>query len=76
MKYILVLVVVWVGYQLWRRARIAEQAEHERPRRDPAVPMVMVACAHCGTHLPQTDALALDGAFFCNADHRDRHVRP
>jgi uncharacterized protein len=75
MKYILVLVVVWVGYQLWRRARIADQAAKERPPQPVNTPMAMVACAHCGTHLPQTEALSDNGHFFCNVEHRDRHAR-
>jgi uncharacterized protein len=75
MKYILVLVVVWVGYQLWRRARIADQVAKERPPQPVNTPMAMVACAHCGTHLPQTEALSDNGHFFCNAEHRDRHAR-
>ncbi len=75
MKYILVLVVVWVGYQLWRRARIANQTEQGRPAQQNQGPMAMVACAHCGTHLPQTEALSEGGQFFCHAEHRDRHAR-
>ena len=75
MKYILVLVVVWVGYQLWRRARIADQAAQERPPQPNQTPMAMVACAHCGTHLPATEALSNGGHFFCNAEHRDHHAR-
>jgi uncharacterized protein len=75
MKYILVLVVVWVGYQLWRRARIADQAAQKSPPQPSHAPLAMVACAHCGTHLPQTEALSDNGHFFCNAEHRDRHAR-
>jgi uncharacterized protein len=75
MKYILVLIVVWVGYQLWRRARIADQAAQERSQRQPDTPMAMVVCAHCGTHLPKTEALTHGGHFYCNAEHRDRHVK-
>lgn len=74
MKYILVLVVVWVGYQLWRRARIADQAAPKYPSQPNQTPVAMVACAHCGTHLPATEALSNDGHFFCNAEHRDRHA--
>lgn len=74
MKYILVLVVVWVGYHLWRKGRMAERAQSEPAPRSPAKPLAMVACAHCGTHLPRTEALASNGLFFCSAEHRERHV--
>lgn len=72
MKYLLVLAVVWIGYHLWRKQRIADQTKPKAPAR--ADPMVMVACTHCGTHLPQTEALAHDGRFYCGPEHRDRHV--
>jgi uncharacterized protein len=31
----------------------------------------MVACAHCGVHLPRSDALAARGLHYCSATHRD-----
>lgn len=74
MKYILVLVVIWVGYYLWRKARIADMAEKDRPKRDTSKPVVMVACAHCGTHMPSSEALCAGADFYCSADHRDRHA--
>jgi len=34
----------------------------------------MVACAHCGLHLPRSDALVLGNAsrpaYYCSAEHR------
>ena len=72
MKYLLVLAVVCLGYHLWRKQRMAHQAKSEDPARTD--PVVMVACAHCGTHLPQTEALAHGGHFYCGREHRDRHV--
>lgn len=74
MKYILVLLVVWVGYHLWRKGRIADMKEQERPKPKATTPQTMVMCAHCGTHLPSTEALQTSGAFYCSAEHRERHV--
>lgn len=74
MKYILVLLVVWVGYHLWRKGRMADTGPSKSAQRSPAKPLAMVACAHCGTHLPSTDALQVDGVFYCSAEHRERHV--
>ena len=74
MKYILVLLVVWVGYHLWRKGRIADVAKPQVPQRSPAKPLAMVACAHCGTHLPNSEALQAGGVFYCNAEHRERHA--
>ncbi|MDP4622231.1 MAG: PP0621 family protein [Hydrogenophaga sp.] len=74
MKYILVLLVVWVGYHLWRKGRMADTAPSKPAQRSPTKPLAMVACAHCGTHLPSTDALQVGGVFYCSAEHRERHV--
>ena len=35
----------------------------------------MVSCAHCGVHLPRSDALAARRLHFCSAAHRDAPPR-
>ena len=38
----------------------------------PSAPLEgMVACAHCGVHLPASEALRDHGRSYCNAAHRD-----
>lgn len=75
MKYLLVLLVIVVAVGIWRNKRRAELAEHKTagPKPVPALkePQNMVACAHCGLHLPQADAMT-DGAnqYYCSAEHR------
>ncbi len=36
-----------------------------------AKPQQMVSCSHCDLHLPQNDALAQDGRYYCCAEHRE-----
>jgi uncharacterized protein len=31
----------------------------------------MVTCAHCGVHLPRSEALAVRSLHYCSAAHRD-----
>jgi hypothetical protein len=31
----------------------------------------MVACRHCGVYVPESEAIAADGAHYCSAAHRD-----
>ena len=31
----------------------------------------MVSCAHCGVHLPRSEALAARSLHYCSASHRD-----
>lgn len=35
----------------------------------------MVCCAHCGLHLPQAEASAANGQFFCSPAHQQRGAR-
>lgn len=73
MKYLLVLVVV-VGI-LWllmrQRSRPAAAERGAKPGRPPDQPAAMLACAHCGVHLPLDDALNdAAGQVFCSEAHR------
>jgi len=77
MKYlVLVLVVVVVLWLLQGKHRAAA------PRRaPPKLPPVedMVSCAHCGLHLPRSEAVSGRGGYFCGEAHRaayDRHNAP
>ncbi|MBO9516320.1 MAG: hypothetical protein J7549_19570 [Variovorax sp.] len=78
MKYLLVLAVVVIAIWLWRKGREEELRERVRQqpqptRHRPAVgaPTEMVRCAHCGLHLPATDAIrSAAGRPYCSAAHR------
>lgn len=84
MKYLLVLLVVVVAAMIWLGGRRRTPADKPRADGKPgpagagkaepgkgAAPTTMLACAHCGVHLPQAEAL-LDsqGRPFCGAEHR------
>ncbi|AOG24971.1 PP0621 family protein [Acidovorax sp. RAC01] len=72
MKYLVLLAVLVVAFGIWRSRRRSEAAPSSEPRRPLALPQDMVACAHCGVHVPQADAVVLAGHTFCSAEHRDR----
>jgi uncharacterized protein len=70
MKYLIVIVVV--GAVLWsmfgRERRVSAPPPRPAP---PRLPVNMVACAHCGVHLPQTEALFdVAGRPYCSEGHR------
>jgi uncharacterized protein len=79
MKYLLVLAVLWIAIWLWRKNRREEMREEMRERAakaqrtpaPPGPPQAMVRCAHCGLHLPATDAIAGPGGAYCSTAHRE-----
>ncbi|MBI2277649.1 MAG: hypothetical protein HYU74_09880 [Dechloromonas sp.] len=67
MKFLLLVALLGVLWWVWKkRAAVPPPA----PRSDPP-PEKMVTCAHCGVHLPESDALQEGGRAYCNAAHRD-----
>ena len=82
MKYLLVLLVVVIGLFLLmgRVRRPRPPDEPPRPDRSPppaatpaakASPVPMLACAHCGVHLPSEEArLDAAGRGYCGDAHR------
>lgn len=68
MKYLVLLAVLGIAYALWRNQHRREQVrQHHKIK----APQDMVACAHCGVHLPRCDALVKTGQHFCSPAHRD-----
>ena len=69
MKYLLVLIVVAIAIGIWRSRRPSDPTSAARPM---ALPQDMLACARCGMHIPQTEALMTGKLAYCCADHQRR----
>lgn len=57
-----VLILVW----------LVRRALRERQRGAPTVPGApgeLVACAHCGVHLPRAEARSASGGEYCSEEH-------
>ena len=74
MKYLVLLVVLVLGYAWWRGQRRAESPPPRRPT-PAATPQDMVACAHCGVHLPRSEALTHGPRTYCCAEHQREDAR-
>lgn len=74
MKYLLLLLVLVVAAAWFWRGRRRDEPGARGPAARPgagAGPADMVACAHCGVHLPQPEALFdAAGRAFCSDAHR------
>ena len=70
MKYLIILVLVLVVAWQWRNAR-AQNAKAKAARKQAAAeaPVDVVACAHCGLHLPLQDAVQGKAGLYCDARH-------
>lgn len=82
MKYLLLLLVV-MGLVFLSGVRKGRGAGGRSPGREPepgsagrpagAQAAMMVSCAECGTHLPESEAFPGRGGHFCSIEHRQRH---
>ncbi len=68
-----VLLLVWLLLGRTRRRARRDQGPHSNSRAAAPTPPVegMVACAHCGVHLPASAALLARGKAYCSESHRD-----
>jgi uncharacterized protein len=74
MKYLLLIVVLFVAYTLWRNGRVRDQRESRPPPQPPGQhPQEMVSCPVCGVHLPRSEAVpGARGLLYCSNEHRLR----
>ena len=79
MKYLVLLVVLVLAYGWWssqRRTDMRSKADTARHHATPPLPAPqdMVACTHCGLHVPRAEALTQGTAHYCCAEHRPPHA--
>ena len=71
MKYLVLLLVLLVAVGIWRNNRRREAGTSSpaapRPR---ALAQDMLACAHCGVHIPRSEALVAGPQTYCCAEHQ------
>jgi uncharacterized protein len=75
MKYLLIIVVVLLVIWILRSQRRREPPP-EAPRGSPSTTgEPMLACLHCGLHLPRNEALPGRGGVFCGEAHRAEYEK-
>jgi uncharacterized protein len=70
MKYLIVLLVVVVVGWLWLRGRTRQAPAAPDAAPTPPRLQEVVACRHCGMHLPRGEALEDSRGAFCSEAHR------
>jgi len=77
LKYLLFCLLV--GYVFWRwreaqaRRRAAPPPKQAEQTQTQTQTIEMVVCAHCGVHLPVSQALTVRSIYFCSAAHQKAH---
>lgn len=56
-----------LAHQSSKRVKQAQRTREQAVAQAPSEQMVR--CAHCGIHLPRSDALLADGRTWCGAEH-------
>ena len=69
MKYLLLLVIVFAGIWWIRQSRQPRDNTQNTPTADTA-PQTMLPCAHCGTHVPESDVIKGQLGIYCSEQHR------
>lgn len=62
------LALVFAGWLLWRfaqRKRIQNDKTSDKSLNQP-----MVACKHCGVHVPKADAVQYKEHWYCSTEHQ------
>jgi len=72
-RLIIIAAVIWLALHLMRRLFKRPAVSDDKPKAGKS--KNMVRCAQCGLHLPETEATAEQGRFFCCEEHR-RQYRP
>lgn len=75
LKLLLMIAVLGVAAWFWigrrRPPRVPPAAKPTATSAPDAAPQTMLACVHCGVHLPQADALFdVGGKPYCSEAHR------
>ena len=75
MKYLVLLLIIGLVLYVMSRKRNPPPPAPPKPGAAPRLEGI-VACRHCGLHLPRSEALAGPGGdVYCSASHRDAGPR-
>lgn len=66
--------LAWFGYRLVRQF-LDKKALPPTQGKEGSAPEAMLACAHCGVHVPAGESTQSRGKFFCCEAHRDSYFR-
>jgi uncharacterized protein len=72
LKYLLFCLLVGYVFWRWREAQARRRAAPPK-QAEQTQTIEMVVCAHCGVHLPVSQALTVRSIYFCSVAHQKAH---
>lgn len=67
-RLLLILAIAWLAWRLIKGALAARR--HPTPSKDKTIPGErIVPCAHCALHIPEREAVMVDGKPYCCPEH-------
>ncbi|BAV33229.1 hypothetical protein SCL_0911 [Sulfuricaulis limicola] len=66
LRLIIILIGLWLVLTIIKRAL----ASLQKPAPDKPAVTKMVACAHCGMHIPESEAVRDGNRHYCSEEHR------
>lgn len=77
-KFLLLLLTLYLVWTIFFRSARPRRRDGGREQNLPPPPERMVACAHCGVFVPESEAVPGEAPdqFFCSEAHRRQAVRP
>jgi uncharacterized protein len=73
LKYLLLLLGLLLAYWLFKAYKAARRGSRSSARTADAEDMVR--CAQCGVHLPRSESVTSEQAFYCTPEHRRLHQK-
>jgi uncharacterized protein len=67
MKYLLLIVLVFIVWSVWKKR---SQASSDKQIPVSPAPQNMLACLHCGVNFPENDGVSDQTGSYCCAAHR------
>jgi uncharacterized protein len=71
-KYLIIFLIVLAIAWRWRASRDAQHAIKRKTKPAPPATVEMVACTHCGVHIPAQDAITGTKGIYCKVAHRQQ----
>lgn len=72
-RLVILGLVIWMLWRLVRNFQ-ARQAAADRAKQKSLEQRNMVLCQYCSVHVPENNAIAHDGAWFCSEGHKNKYL--